>query len=1129
MLIWRSVVVTAGIAAFSDLSGAALKTAQNSNGHISGFSKSDHSVIAEVRVDGRRLVLLNVATSLGQSAQVVAALTALGASVRFREDDVGYVSAVLPIGRVNEASRLPDIVAANVDMTPFRMLGMTQDASKEQRPPEIRRPTFPAPGRTTPRENPFLPARDIGAPQFITEHPTFDGRGVTIAIVDTGVDILSPELQTATTLDGRQTRKIVDWLNPTDPVDMLLPLTYPGSMLGRLGYPYVDSTWVDMRDEITAGDNGEIVSRNGTYRAPSPGRYRIGLFDERQTGSFVAMKTPNGPPFLLEGDVNRDGNPPGSSGLFGVLWNETTNEVWVDTNQNHSFADERAMTDYGVRFDFGTFGEDDPWTAVRETLPFVIQTDRKAKFVGLGITHSSHGTGVAGVAAGRDFFNGAFDGVAPGAQIVSMMHDGNVYQHNIIESLIKAAKHPRTDIITLTTGAEAPLQGEHLVSDIVVNRLIDRYGKPIVVAAMNSGPGMVTVSHPSAATKAISVGGYTAKETWLSNLGARVKDEDYLLTLSSRGPRGDGALKPDIVAPANSLSTMPALFDGINSINHFALPPGYWIGSGTSFAAPSAAGAVALLMSAARQRGMPADAERLKLALVNSARFLPTYGAHEQGSGLVQVGAAWKALEKLRDLPPRIVSEGPVRTAESGLLEVPDRGPGLYEREGWSAGRQGARTIGLTRTSGANTPVSYDLRWLGNDGTFQSGSIVTLPLNARVEVPVKLAPATSGVHSAILQIVDRPSSLAIHQVLTTIVAADDFDALRGYTITRTAQARRPGSVSHFLRVPAQVPVFNVAVLVKSGTLKMSVHDPAGRNVDSYTSNGSTGYQGAGVQWSRAFERPQAGVWEVIITNSPDTYRLDRSFPSPLPAADYTMRAQLLGADVSEAPKSSNRGDALGPIVVVNRFGMFTGALKGCPLGTARSDRPTLTREAPWRIFDIAVPPGTDRLLAEIDHATDARADLDLYLFDCTDRRCKLRASSIRQNARERVAVHAPAAGSWKVVVDAFDLPAGTATVEYHDVLLHEIYGRLEVIDTQASRAMGTTWQALAAKHILARPQINRTLIGFVDVIADDVYDLAGGPIDVMKRPVPLGSIPFGLASNDRRGGRLRSLFSILPR
>ena len=40
----------------------------------------------------------------------------------------------------------------------------------------------------------FLPIEDIGAREFLEAHPDFDGRGVIVAVFDTGVDMTIPGL-----------------------------------------------------------------------------------------------------------------------------------------------------------------------------------------------------------------------------------------------------------------------------------------------------------------------------------------------------------------------------------------------------------------------------------------------------------------------------------------------------------------------------------------------------------------------------------------------------------------------------------------------------------------------------------------------------------------------------------------------------------------------------------------------------------------------------------------------------------------------------------------------------------------------------------------------------------------------
>ncbi len=74
-----------------------------------------------------------------------------------------------------------------------------------------------------------------------------------------------------------------------------------------------------------------------------------------------------------------------------------------------------------------------------------------------------------------------------------------------------------------------------------------------------------------------------------------------MLTFSSGGPREDGGFKPNVTAPGSAISTTPTWQPGGPVAEAgYSLPAGYSMFNGTSMAAPQTAGAMALLISAAK-------------------------------------------------------------------------------------------------------------------------------------------------------------------------------------------------------------------------------------------------------------------------------------------------------------------------------------------------------------------------------------------------------------------------------------------------------------------------------------------------------------------------------------------------
>ena len=1026
---------------------------QTSKVSRSKLQKHDRLRLVEAQAQGEKELTLLIASVEGANQSVLRLVASLRGSVQYRADDVSYLRVTVPTENVEKLARSADIQSLNIN----GMMDYLNSPSPEPSPTVAIANRIAPPGRITPAENPYLPGRDIGSPQFIAQHPTFDGRGVTIAIIDGSIDLLSPELQTAKTLDGRPTRKIANVL--TADCDALVP-NYANSRISA----YVA---INMGKEVTAHD-GKLTHEGVTYAVPALTTFRLGILNER-------MNNPGD-------DLNRDGNPENSSALFAVLWDEKTNTVWVDTDQDHNFINEKPMTDYHVNNDVGIFGKDNPATPIRETVGFTVQTDATHKIVYILPGYSGHGTGVAGVAAGKNFFGGQINGIAPEAQIISVPFGGPLQKiwPSAIESIILAVKQPQVDVVSVQIGFVMALNDGGSTLSIICDRLIKKYNKLIFFSSGNFLGGVNSVDEGPAARRLIAVGSYINRETARTNYGVVTAQEHNVDAFSGYGPTKNGALKPNILAPTQSLTTWPGFLPS-KTTGTYELPPGYGVMGGTSTSNPIAAGAVALLISAAKQSGVKYDADRLRWAIMSSARYLENYGAYQQGAGCFHVGAAWEALKNAPD-PIAIVSRAPVLAALSQYLEEPNQGVGIFEREGWSAGQTGQRSILLTRISGEPNPITFHLRWLGSDGTFTSPSAVTLPLNSPVTIPIAVNAKTPGVHSAILNLDVPGGQSAIYQIMNTIVVAQQFTADSGFSITEEAQADWMTSSSWYLNVPAGAKALKVDVKIAQGNVMPYLIRPSGTAYWPVALRPAlpTDYQGAGT-WSRIIARPDAGVWQLLVVNKNLSEKARFASPN---RAILTMNATILTATATQTARPlellSTDSNYIRNVSFTNQLGPFLGGVAELPLGSAFSETKTIDANRPPQIFELTIPPGTRTLNACIDGANETLADLDLYLFDCTKGTCKLKDFSTNDGADEEVYVQDPAAGKWKVFVDPFSLESKTR-FSYFDFFSHPAFGVLKSTGKPSYRPSGITWTERVSVTVEAMPATSRYLAGFITV------------------------------------------------
>ncbi|MFC4002517.1 S8 family serine peptidase [Prauserella oleivorans] len=1008
------------------------------------LDQEDHALIQQAQRAGKSEITLLVAAQRGRADAAAGELRSLGGVVRSADRELDYLKVTLPISETERAQKLKSVDAVDVD----GLIKRDEPAPVGATDPLPQ----PAPGADTPKVNPYLPTADTKAAQFSQKFPFWDGRGTTVAVLDTGIDLDHPAL--ATTSTGE--RKIVDWYTANSPTSG-------------------DGTWVTMSSETYSGT---FTAGDREWTAPE-GEFSFGVFSE-VAGDLGTAASETG------GDVNRDGD---RADRWGVLRDTGSGRVLVDTDGDGDFTDEKPMTDYATNHDVGHLGVDDPATGIAERMAFVVQTDQPG-YVNIGIAGAAHGSHVAGIAAGNDLFGGQMDGAAPGAKLMSVkvcLSTPSCTSSGLIDGVIYAATHG-ADVVNISIGGLPALNDGNNARAELYNRVIETYNVQLFISAGNSGAGANSVGDPSVATNAVSVGSSITDDTWLSNYGSESPVPESLHPFSSRGPREDGGFKPDLVAPGSAISAIPTWQAGEPVPGTYELPAGYGMFNGTSMAAPQATGAAALLVSAYKglHRGERPPAVALRTAMSSTARFLQGVEANAQGAGVIDTVTALLALRGAR--PDTVTTSVPVQTVLSGQLATPDTGVGIHDREGVTVGTAYTRTYTLTRTTGAQRPLTYLVSWVGNDGTFSSARTVRLPLNQPVSFDVRVHPKTAGTHSALLRL-DDPRTVGFDvQTMNTVFAPQEFTQDNEFATTASGTVGRNQVRSVFVRVPEGAGSLRIDMAAGgpegAGQVRFLRYDPTGIPVDptstTYCYNPDAGAGcPTGSATSRTVTDPMPGVWEIVV----ESRRTSDAAEVP-----WRITATVQGTTVEPDPDVIAEATAGQPVpreyTVTNTLGAFTGRLTGGALDSARIERPTIA-DGELRSYDVEVPDGATELTATIGGTSDGGADLDLFVYDCTSGTCELAGYTADGDSEESVTIADPGPGRWRVEIDAYAVPSGSTEYDYLDTYAHPTLGSIEVTDSDATRPTGSTWTVPATVTANGGPGDGRILRGAVTVRTDE--------------------------------------------
>jgi subtilisin family serine protease len=499
----------------------------------------------------------------------------------------------------------------------------------------------------------FLPSNDMGAADWRAAHPEWDGRGVVVAILDTGVDLDAPGLQLTShglpkVLSVRDFSTEGDWSTETAEWDAEAGvwktedgLQLRGSGALAVAPPAGGEVYIGVIAEPDFLNNPSVHDLNED--GDTGDRFGFLVWQADRAEAEAALGTGAG--YELLASLNE-------TAAARVAEERRSARVWlvaVDTNGDGDLADEEVLRDYHVDHDsFGLRAPSAPDS--RDLMAWALNVRAEEDFLGamtaptveFHFDDGGHGSHCAGIAAGNDVHGLAdLDGAAPGAFVISCkLGDNRLAGGATRTSSMKKAYEEAVAfgerwglpvVVNMSFGIGSVEEGDDAMGRWLDELMAENPGFYVCTSAGNEGPGLSTVGLPATSESVISVGAYLSPTTAADLYDARLQRE----TMFAFSSRGGEAPKPDVVAPGSALSTLPAFADG----------PGRY--NGTSMASPQCAGAVALLLSAAHSEGLDPHWGMVKRAVIAGARRIEGLELNTQGGGLVNVPASWPILREL--------------------------------------------------------------------------------------------------------------------------------------------------------------------------------------------------------------------------------------------------------------------------------------------------------------------------------------------------------------------------------------------------------------------------------------------------------------------------------------------------
>ena len=333
-------------------------------------------------------------------------------------------------------------------------------------------------------------------------------------------------------------------------------------------------------------------------------------------------------------------------------------KVCVDTTQEGQLDQCQLLGVFSARGEYGRISD-------KDMVNYSVNVYDDGNVLSIVTNSGSHGTHVACIAAAHFEEEPELNGLAPGAQIISMqIGDCRLNGMETGTAFIRAMKcaiDNKVDVINMSYGESAKWASNGPVFDMI-KKMVREHNITFISSAGNDGPALTTVGAPvSISGDIIGVGAYVSPDMMAAEYSLLEKMGGTQYTWSSNGPCFDGKLGVSIVAPGGAVTSVP----------NWTLSKGQLM-NGTSMASPNACGSVAVLMSALKKEGIIFSPAGIRRCLENTALRIDGLSSFVQGHGMVQVD---RAFDYMKDASSDVYSTHITYEVSCGS------GSGIYMRE----------------------------------------------------------------------------------------------------------------------------------------------------------------------------------------------------------------------------------------------------------------------------------------------------------------------------------------------------------------------------------------------------------------------------------------------------------------